>query len=1188
MKYQLGDFTVKYWNSWDRVPRSPAQIGFAILGQLGIMASTTVAIFVGLATIAAVSWIAKSLMPKFDQDAFGSSSGLMTNTRNATAPQEIVYGTIRKGGIITYLESTGSTNEYLHQIICLAGHEVEAIGNIYINDQEIASNEIDNDGFVTNSTWQDNDGNSTILIKKFLGSPTQNVYTTLNALSDGPSWANGDPNDDTNFRGQGIACLYVRLKYNQDVFHQGVPLFTAVVQGKKVYDPRSSSTAFSANAALCIRDYLTSAYGINNSTAINDTVFSTAANTCDENVTLSGGGTEKRYEINGVLSLDRQPKDILGDMVAACAGTLFWGQGEWQLVVGEYTSPVKTLTLSDFRSDITISTKHSRRDNFNIVRGTFNDSNADYIRSDFPEIKSSTFISDDAGAENALDMQLPLTTSSAMAQRLAKLTLFRSREQMTVTADFSLAALEIQVGDIIGITNARYGWSAKDFEVIGWKLRNDNSGGELKVSLTLRETSSAAFSWSAEEEELKANDSTLTDIRAGLTPSNLTVTDIGNVQNDGSFVTQARVSWTAATSEMINHYEIEWKKTSDSNYFRTEIPSTDTAANIGPLESGAQYNVRVRAVSVRGNTGSFIATTHTVGGDTTAPSPVTSLSATGGQKQVTLDWTAPTTQVGGDDLFDLKGYNIYRATTNSQPTDPIAFALADKFTDTALAVNTQFYYWITAVDFTGNESTAVSANATTDATSSGVDTDTRIYSGILYYTTIQATAPSAPTDDSGTFDVSNEAFSTTPTGWSHSQTTVSNTSFSTKEWTVTYTVEVDVNDTVQSITYGTVNGAFQITDTIESDNFSAGSQGWRIHKDGTAEFGSGVIRDTLSVGQIPNLSQGKILNLSGDLSNIQADATQGINDAATAQSTANTANTNASNAQSTANTANTTATNAQNTANTANSTANTAVADAATAQSTANSAVSDAATAQSTANSAQSTANTANSTANTANSTANTALSTAQSAQTTALGKATVFYQNGFPSSGVSDGDLLFHTGNEKYYHRQSGAWTQASIEADSIVASYVYAGEIAANKITSGTLDVLRMPQLGQANSTNFNTGSISRNGSAASVVVSFNNVKSGASVLATMSIAGNASNVNSPYLRVTPTASSVTLDNSNYLDIDAHEGSFAAREYYAVMVTGSTTSTSGSVGFNVQLRGNDSGTGSAYGVLSVLVLSG
>ena len=181
MKYQLGDFTVKYWNSWERVPRSPTQIGFAIMGQLGIMVSSTVAFYVGIAAVVAVAWTMKALMPKFDQDAFGTSGGLMTNTRTATAPQEIVYGTIRKGGIITYLESNGNTNEYLHQIICLAGHEVNNIGNIYINDEVVT---LDASGNVTTAKFKDNDNNPTILIKKFTGAANQNVYTTLNALSD--------------------------------------------------------------------------------------------------------------------------------------------------------------------------------------------------------------------------------------------------------------------------------------------------------------------------------------------------------------------------------------------------------------------------------------------------------------------------------------------------------------------------------------------------------------------------------------------------------------------------------------------------------------------------------------------------------------------------------------------------------------------------------------------------------------------------------------------------------------------------------------------------------------------------------------------------------------------------------------------------------------------------------------------
>ena len=1093
-KYTLGDITVHRWNDWDRVPRATF-VGNAILTALGqtALVGTFGATLLGAIVITPiVSWAVNALMPKPDMSKTG---GMLTNTRDAAAPQQLVYGTTRKGGTITYMESTGDTNKFLHMFICLAGHEVNAIGDIYINDVNVSSsNDYDSSTYLVGGDWSNK-----IYIRKFLGAANQNIYSDLSGMSDGPSWqVDGSApsnNEDSNFKGEGIACLYVRLEYDQDVFAEGIPLFTAVVQGKKVLDPRNSSTAFSANAALCIQDYLSEKYGLDNTAYINSTSFSAAANACDENVNLSGSGTEKRYEINGVIDLSRTPRDILSDMMTACAGTLFWGQGAWHLKVGEYTSSVKTFTLDDLRSEINLDTKASARDNFNIVRGMFNDASQDYLLLDYPERRSTTFIAEDAGLENALDFPLPLTTSHRAAQRLAKMTLFKSREQMVVSADFSLEALEVECGDTIALTVARYGWSAKEFEVISWKLYNGQDAGDLKVHLVLKEVSSAVYNWSAEESELAANNSTLTSSISGLTPSNVSVTDKGTVQRDGTFVGQALVQWTKATNKFLNHYEIEWKPTTESSYQRSEIESDESSAVIGPLEVGTQYNVRIRGVTVSDVRGSWVsASAYTHGGDTTAPSPASSLTATGGAKLITLDWTAPTTQVGGGTLYDLKGYNIYRATTNSIPGSPIAFSASDKFTDTALSVNTQYYYWIKAVDFTGNESTAVTANATTDAASSGVDTDTRIFSGILYYTTLQASAPNAPANDSGTFSVSGGNFSAPPTGWSHSQSTVSNTSFSEKEWTVPYTVEVDVNGSVDSIIYGTPNGAFQITDTIESSNFVTGSNGagWRIKEDGTAEFSAAAIRDTLTVGQIPDLSSTYAAS-----SDIPTNTSQLTNNSGFITSSAL---------------------------------------------------------------SGYATTSQLNS-------------------------KSTVYYQSSQPSG--SAGDLWFHTSQGKYYHFNGSSWQQASIEADSIVSTYVYAGTINAGNITAGTLSVDRMPQLGQANTTIFNN-SVTRNGTAASVTTSFSGVKSGAKFVAILSIGGNAGNVSSPYGRVTPTGSSVSLNSSSYRDISFKEGGTTTREFYVMLSTGSVTATSGTVGFTIQLRGNDSGGGYTYGTLSALILSG
>ena len=144
---------------------------------------------------------------------------------------------------------------------------------------------------------------------------------------------------------------------------------------------------------------------------------------------------------------------------------------------------------------------------------------------DYPEIRSDVFIADDNNVESAIDLHLPFTTSHTCAQRLAKMTLFRAREQMTFTADFGMEAFQVECGDIVALTIDRYGWSAKEFEVVGWKFKNDGQAGDMRVALTLRETSSAAFDWNAEENDIKDNDSELTNGRTGLNITNLVATD---------------------------------------------------------------------------------------------------------------------------------------------------------------------------------------------------------------------------------------------------------------------------------------------------------------------------------------------------------------------------------------------------------------------------------------------------------------------------------------------------------------------------------------------------------------------------------------------------------------------------------------------------------------------------------------
>ena len=97
-----------------------------------------------------------------------------------------------------------------------------------------------------------------------------------------PSWT-------AEHRLQGVAYVYLQLRYldTNMKFASGIPNVKALVRGRKVYDPRSGLTAWSANWALVVRDYLTARHGLACAAdEIHDASFTAAANVCDERVTV--------------------------------------------------------------------------------------------------------------------------------------------------------------------------------------------------------------------------------------------------------------------------------------------------------------------------------------------------------------------------------------------------------------------------------------------------------------------------------------------------------------------------------------------------------------------------------------------------------------------------------------------------------------------------------------------------------------------------------------------------------------------------------------------------------------------------------------------------------------------------------------------------------------------------------------
>ena len=719
----------------DRAPRDPVTVGAAILGGAGSTAiafGITAQAIVGYIAVSAItSVVLKALAPK-QAGGGANSAGILANVMDPIAPHEYVYGKVRKGGVRTYIEATGSANKFLHMILVLAGHEVEAIDDIYINDEIVT---LDGSGIVTDAKWK-----SKIRVKKHLGNQTTADADLIAESSQ----------INSNFIGRGIAYLYIRLEYDQDVFANGIPMFTAGIRGRKVYDPRTSTTGYSSNASLAVRDYLTADFGLNDS-AMDDLSFAASANVSDEAIPLAVGGTEARYEVNGIVTADMSPRQVMERMMTTCGGTLFWGQGAWQLHVAYYTAPVTTLTLDDLRSGISLDTRASARDNFNRVTGTFIDASAGYISVDYPALESPTFLAEDYGVQNTLDLQLPMTTSGASAQRLAKLIMFRAREQMTLSADFGMAAFGVQVGDIVAFTNERYGWTAKEFEVAGWKFDTGQDGAPT-INLTLRETSEAAFAWDADESAIIANNSNLPDAWSvpgiGISLSSETRVIFEKLTN------VIIVDVTTASEGFIERVEVQFKDAASATW---NVAGIGSVGKYEIIDVGdAFYDVRVRGYNQFGIRGEWsLYENYQVSGLADPPNDVGSFHGQVYGGTIALEWSPVA------DL-DLSHYKIRYAVEEAGATFANATTAVDKVPRPGSSIVVPARpgtYMIRAIDKTGNSSinytqTIIPEAAFETFATSLTLTDSPAFSGTKTNTSVTSSELRITSGTSGTYQMS--------------------------------------------------------------------------------------------------------------------------------------------------------------------------------------------------------------------------------------------------------------------------------------------------------------------------------------------------------------------------------------------------------------------------------------------------
>ena len=611
-------------------------------------------------------------------DNFGSKF----STREAIAPRQLIYGECRVGGTFAHMQTTGTDNFLFHAVVVLAGHEIEELVSVRFGETDLTTTTSTINGStvhtVTNSdytnTENDNNFGSGRLIRFTVQDGSQ---TAVDGFMNAQLSTMG-----TSDKFLGCAYVYVQMVFDAEKFGSGMPAMSFKVKGKKCFDPRSNSTAWTNNPALHIRDYLTNTqYGIKAQTVeINDTTnaggFAAAANICEQNVTLADNSTtEKRYTANGFSNFSASGNGIIEGLLSSMAGKMSYVNGQFCVFAGASQTPSLTITDDELLSSISVSTNPNAGNLFNSVKPIFVDSTQNYVAADAEVYKDTTFLNADtpSGESTAnyvkqMETQLPFTVTDTMAQRLARIALRSQRQTTALSCMTSLKFMQLQPNDWVYMTNERLGYSQKVFEVISTNMEIMDSGDVpvMGTRLELKEVAASVFNFATSD--YTTGQSEGSDVTIGsyavTAPSNLSLSQQTNKDGVTTKV-DIKASWTNNSSDKVTLTEVAYKLSTDGAFTSDFTVGKGVAVALLPnVVVGKTYNVKARHIDVNGVASAYTSVVNiAISAPTDAPAVPTNLSASTGQAfNILVSWTNSTSA-------DLKATKIYRRTSNTTPTD---------------------------------------------------------------------------------------------------------------------------------------------------------------------------------------------------------------------------------------------------------------------------------------------------------------------------------------------------------------------------------------------------------------------------------------------------------------------------------------------------------------------------------------
>lgn len=648
-------------------------IGTAI-GLSGAAAAAFGAFATKLVIGLALNALARALMPK---PKIPDPSDRMVNFAQPITYMETVYGRVRKGGPIAYTNFGDARRDY---VVILAAHQIDGYEQHWLDEWPVTIN--------GNGVVQTSPPGSLAKIYPRFGTNPQSLLPLVSKY--------GQLTSAHDFAGLAVAQV-TAAKPAADQFTKNYPrgrewVYAPVIRGKNtIFDPRDQTFKYTNNAALVIADWITTIM----ERGVDWDKVAIEADIADQLIPRKGGGTQRRWTLNGIVS-DEEEDDLTRAQMGASCDAFFYElpDGSVGFVLGRYIEPDVTLTEDDFYSMTVSEGAAPAEAPTEIVINYVEPANA------YRQAPSGAWVIDPDARRIREELAAYFIDNHNQAIRVAK------RLARVRYAKYKINGLLKYVGNkILGkrfvrVVHSQLGID-ETFEVD--KLVRNEDGLAYEVNLVSVTEEDFAFDPDLEEPAQPAYGDTVPLVDDDR-PTNITATSLTIGGSPGLIV-----SWTAARP--ILAHRVRWAIKDTGNWSYTDILQAGTnSVAIAPLNDQTTYDIQVQAVS--GVSGAPFSTHEpdppleaTPVQNATPPADLQSFATSLSGSDVTIDFTTP----NDPNYFAAR---IHRNTTNDFGSSIViqteygAPNTADSHTDAGLDPGT-YYYWgvpINASGIAGNAS----------------------------------------------------------------------------------------------------------------------------------------------------------------------------------------------------------------------------------------------------------------------------------------------------------------------------------------------------------------------------------------------------------------------------------------------------------------------------------------------------